>query len=219
MSDFEYTAPKNLYISDEEMISDIKRVALENNTDVLTQKKYSEKGQYDVTNVSKRFGKWSSALLKANLKAGNVFNYSDEELFENILNLWQYKGKQPVRRDLAFEPSKISQGPYNRRFKSWTEALKSFVKYSNENEPANIKLINSCENLQKTNRDPSLRLRYQILKRDNFSCVKCGSSPAKDTNVILHVDHIIPWSKGGATVYENFQTLCQKCNIGKSNYQ
>jgi 5-methylcytosine-specific restriction endonuclease McrA len=34
---------------------------------------------------------------------------------------------------------------------------------------------------------------------------------------ILHVDHIIPRSKGGKDEMDNYQTLCHKCNIGKSN--
>lgn len=63
----------------------------------------------------------------------------------------------------------------------------------------------------------SLRLRFQVLRRDNFACVQCGASPAKNPSVELHIDHIIPWSKGGNTVYENLQTLCLKCNLGKSN--
>jgi len=33
----------------------------------------------------------------------------------------------------------------------------------------------------------------------------------------LHVDHIEPWSRGGKTIEENLQTLCEKCNLGKSN--
>jgi len=70
---------------------------------------------------------------------------------------------------------------------------------------------------QKTSRDPSLRLWFKVLKRDNFSCKKCGCSPAKDPKVVLHVDHIIPWSKGGETVIENLETLCQDCSLGKSN--
>ena len=59
-------------------------------------------------------------------------------------------------------------------------------------------------------------LRYDILKRDNFKCVICGRTPKKD-GVTLHVDHIIPVSKGGKTVPENLRTLCSICNLGKSD--
>ncbi len=58
-------------------------------------------------------------------------------------------------------------------------------------------------------------LRYDVLKRDNFRCVLCGMS-SKD-GAILHVDHIVPVSKGGKTEIDNLRTLCEKCNIGKSN--
>lgn len=219
MDKFEYTPPKNAPVSSEELINDLKKVALDNNTDVLPQRLYKKYGKYDVTNISRRFGTWNKALLKAGLRPGNIINYSDEELFENILNIWQHKGKQPIRRDLNLEPSKISQYPYNRRFKSWSEALRCFVEYANENDNTVITSSESKNITQKTNRDPSLRLRFQVLKRDNFTCVQCGASPAKDRSVELHVDHIKPWSKGGETIYENLQTLCLKCNLGKSNLE
>lgn len=61
------------------------------------------------------------------------------------------------------------------------------------------------------------KLRYQVLKRDNFKCCACGASPAKDPSVELHIDHIIPFSKGGETTFENLQTLCSRCNLGKSD--
>ena len=61
------------------------------------------------------------------------------------------------------------------------------------------------------------KLRYQVLKRDNFKCCACGASPAKDPSVELHIDHILPYSKGGETILENLQTLCSRCNLGKSN--
>lgn len=59
-------------------------------------------------------------------------------------------------------------------------------------------------------------LRYDILKRDNFKCVICGRTPKKD-GITLHVDHIIPVSKGGKTEPENLRTLCSICNLGKSD--
>ena len=58
-------------------------------------------------------------------------------------------------------------------------------------------------------------IRWQVFKRDNWRCVACGKSA--DDNVILHIDHIIPRSKGGKDEINNYQTLCETCNIGKSN--
>ncbi len=59
------------------------------------------------------------------------------------------------------------------------------------------------------------KLRYTILKRDKFKCQICGRTV--DDGIKLHVDHIIPVSKGGETVPSNLRTLCQACNLGKSD--
>lgn len=58
-------------------------------------------------------------------------------------------------------------------------------------------------------------LRYDILKRDGFRCVLCGRT-AND-GAKLHVDHIKPIAKGGKTVTNNLRTLCDQCNLGKSD--
>lgn len=58
-------------------------------------------------------------------------------------------------------------------------------------------------------------LRYDILRRDNFRCQLFGLS--SHDGVKLHVDHIIPVSKGGKTTFSNLRTLCDRCNMGKSD--
>ena len=58
-------------------------------------------------------------------------------------------------------------------------------------------------------------MRYDILLRDGFRCVLCGRQASED--VVLHVDHIIPISKGGLTEENNLRTLCMNCNLGKSD--
>jgi hypothetical protein len=59
-------------------------------------------------------------------------------------------------------------------------------------------------------------LWWSVLARDNWTCCSCGRT-SKDEGIILEVDHIIPRSKGGTDDLDNLQTLCKKCNIGKSN--
>lgn len=65
------------------------------------------------------------------------------------------------------------------------------------------------------NRKPlDSRLRHEVFKRDNYICKECGAGKDK---VILHVDHIIPLAKGGTDELSNLQTLCELCNLAKSD--
>lgn len=67
--------------------------------------------------------------------------------------------------------------------------------------------------LERAKLTPSMR--YNILKRDHFRCQICGSSSSD--GVKLHVDHIVPVSRGGKTEPSNLRTLCDRCNLGKSS--
>lgn len=59
--------------------------------------------------------------------------------------------------------------------------------------------------------------RVKVLRRDDYTCQICGGSPALTPGLSLHVDHIVPASKGGAYEIDNYQTLCGPCNQGKGN--
>lgn len=67
----------------------------------------------------------------------------------------------------------------------------------------------------KTKRAIPLGYYYKVFKRDAFKCVACGRT-AND-GIKLHADHKIPFSLGGLTELNNLQTLCNECNISKSN--
>lgn len=62
----------------------------------------------------------------------------------------------------------------------------------------------------------SLRLRFEILKRDNFTCRYCGRN-VKEDKVKLEIDHIIPRSRGGKDIPSNLQVSCFECNQGKKD--
>lgn len=58
----------------------------------------------------------------------------------------------------------------------------------------------------------SKKNRFEVFKRDLFTCQYCGNSPPL---VILEVDHITPVSKGGDNDQDNLITACFDCNRGK----
>lgn len=58
----------------------------------------------------------------------------------------------------------------------------------------------------------SKRVRFEIFKRDSFTCQYCGKRPP---NVVLEVDHIDPLSNGGSDDQINLTTSCFDCNRGK----
>lgn len=58
-------------------------------------------------------------------------------------------------------------------------------------------------------------LRKRIMERDNYTCQICGKY--MPDGVGLHIDHIVPISKGGKSIACNLQVLCSKCNGHKSN--
>lgn len=55
-------------------------------------------------------------------------------------------------------------------------------------------------------------LRFDIFRRDNFTCQYCGRRPP---DVVLEVDHITPLSQGGDDDPSNLVTSCYDCNRGK----
>ncbi len=213
---FAFSRSPNSPVTDQELLDDLKKVSDFVGTLKATQKIYNEHGSFNASTVLRRFQTWNKALELAKLEVSNISNYSDEELFKNILVLWEHSGRQPRRSQLSKLPSSISQNPYVRRFGSWLSALEAFVEFANEKQ---LLQNNSSkfDNKHKTGRDINLRLRAKILIRDNCICKMCGTSPAKNSDVVLHVDHVIPYSKGGETIEKNLQTLCMTCNIGKSN--
>lgn len=59
------------------------------------------------------------------------------------------------------------------------------------------------------------KTRWAVLTRDKFACVACGATPKDGAK--LHVDHVVPVSRGGTNEMENLRVLCQMCNAGRGN--
>ncbi len=208
-------------VDEDELLADLKRCAQELSKDTLTTLEYGQKGRFGVTTILRRFKQWNLALERAGLSAPNRQNVSEAELFENLATVWTNLGRQPYGRDIDKTSgiSVFSLGTYEKRFGSWNKALLAFEAFIQLGKVSEVESNphKQSRSAKRTPRKINWRLRAQVLIRDNCICQMCGASPARDPSVVLHADHIKPWSKGGETVLENLRTLCEKCNVGKSD--
>ena len=58
----------------------------------------------------------------------------------------------------------------------------------------------------------SKKARFEIFKRDRFTCSYCGRTPPA---VLLVLDHVVPIAEGGSNDEDNLVAACQECNQGK----
>lgn len=215
----------------EDLISDVKRVASQLNRSTITIREYEQYGKFHPCTLQRKFGSWFNVLEKCGLQPSrSKLNISEKELFKNIEKVWTTIGRQPKYAEMKKPLSEYSAKTYENKFGSWRKALEAFIAYINafqeKETPQPLPVETICENdisnnskniIHKTKREISDRLRFRILMRDGFTCKKCGRSPMNELGVKLHVDHIIPWSKGGETVPDNLETKCEQCNLGKGN--
>jgi hypothetical protein len=212
-------------VPDRELVRDLRRVARAAGRGRLTGRLYATRGEFHPNTLTRRFGSWNAALRAAGLPVTQLQGVTDAVLFDNLAAVWRKIGRQPTSRELAGDRglSQFCDSTYRLRFGSWHNALRAFETFmSDRSRGARLpQLMRSrrAESRPRSSRDISWRLRATVLIRDNCLCRMCGAGPAKDPAVTLHVDHIVPWSKGGQTVLANLQTLCAVCNIGKGDQQ
>lgn len=225
-------------VSLNDMIDDLKDVSEKLKKRTFTSNGYSQYGKYSKNIFFRKFGSWNEALKAAGLDpfdhplgGGEKNKVSKYSCLEEIERLWVELGRQPTTTDIKNGISKYSLHTYERRFGSWRKALEFFVDYMNGSKEVEVSdCIDETQTIpdqnqqsestaitHRTKRDINLRMRFLVMKRDDFKCCLCGRSPATTPGLELHIDHIIPWSKGGETVIDNLQTLCSDCNLGKSN--
>jgi hypothetical protein len=223
---------RNYNISAEDCLADLKRVAQKLGKSSVTTEDYKAHGQFSPAPLVRHFGSWFAALDAAGLERTRILHVTDEDYFKNLEQMWVHIGRQPHYSEVQKPFSRYSVRAYEYRFGSWRKALESFVASVNQ-EPETEGYVGKqpiehteekmgqSEDKQlsppQISRHISWRLRFLVMRRDSFKCQSCGRNPAMTAGVILNVDHIHPWSKGGPTQMDNLQTLCEQCNIGKSD--
>jgi len=148
--------------------------------------------------------------------------YSDFYVYGN--GRW-YRGRCKKCHNLKFRPPKgINTGCFKKGNKPWNKGLRNTgFKPSNgftrghtrtngvKKSLVHIKKMIATKYVKATSRHCKKHRDWKqaVWRRDNYKCVKCGST--KD----LCLDHIIPFIRGGETSEDNLQTLCRKCNLKK----
>lgn len=230
--DSSYCHLANKRISKEDIINELKRVSAMLGTTCFSQKEFTSNCQISRNVFSKRNGTFNLLMKEAVFTTPlSSRKYTDEERFENLLNVWTHYGRQPTYAEMKKEPSIVGPKAYVVRWGSWTKALLAFIEKVNsdiseqpmietefsKNDYSEPLILNKGTSSSEDKRDISVGLRFNIFKRDRYKCVICGRSPATTFGLELHADHKIPFTKGGKTREDNLRTLCNECNIGKSN--
>lgn len=229
-------------IPKEKIIAELERIAKEYNYVDFRQDDFDRLASISSFTVYREFGSWQNALvfLQNYLKDKGIdfritsrrSSYSDKELFDEMERIWVKFGHQPSKDEWLSSDYKISYDTYPRHFGSWKNACLKFIEYKSgheilveQKEPSAADSTTKNKTERKYSIEPEIRrtrtiplsIRIKVLARDKFKCVYCGRSPAINAGTLLHIDHIVPFSLGGTNTLDNLQTLCEECNLGKSN--
>lgn len=205
--------------SREALIEDLRATAKTLGKETITSSEYEQYGKYGSASVYNRYKSWQKGLEAAGLGETGFHNagITKEQLLEAIYEAWDRLGRQPNTRDVRNKEVPYGLTTYINQFDSWRNTMIAFVDYVKRRKGQIVATPTVSPVQHQTGRTPSARLRKQVFERDNATCQLCGTNAEKEPGVKLVIDHIIPYSKGGETTYENLQVLCRKCNIDKRN--
>lgn len=245
MSDFKFEFGRHQMskIPREKAIAELEKVARHFNYTDFKQSDFDKIADISYYTVYREFGPWKEVMefLADHLRKQGIdfkittrrSSYSVQEMFDEMERLWKQLGHRPSRNEWAAARPNISYDSIYRRFGGWTNACVKFIEYKSggvitagdDQEEEQVVQLSLPENKEtrslkravEKSRTVPLNLRLKVLSRDKFRCVFCGKSPATDIGTKLHIDHIVPFSSGGTNTLGNLQTLCDECNLGKSD--
>jgi len=236
--DFQFKRKRLNEIPEAKILDELEKAAKHFNYFEFGYREFNEIADVSAGVVKKRFGTWGKGLevLRKRLqeKGLNLSPrphapnrvYSDKELFGEMGRIWQKVGQRPSKTEWEMSEPKFSYSNFKKRFGGWTNACLKFIEFKMGADILADDFVlrekkdqhgSKIEYIKEKSRDVPLGLRLKVLSRDNFRCIFCGKSPATDFGIKLHIDHVMPFSKGGHSVLDNLQTLCAECNLGKSN--
>ncbi len=220
----DYSIKRYSAYSDDELVEALRDVAARENLRYVSGRLFSKTTGISEATVTRHFRTWATFCRRAGLVPRYARKVEREELLANLDRVWQRLGRQPRAKEMKQPLSPISISKYQKVFGgSWHTVCLTLVASQSgltvgqlQRETPRVAPEAVAPEGHRRTRTITLSLRYEVLKRDNFRCIKCGSSPATAPSVQLHVDHVVPWSEGGRSDATNLQTLCAECNLGKA---
>ena len=239
--DYKFQRTRKDKISRNKIIEQLEKAAKAFNYVLFRQEDFDKIADIGSHTVAREFKTWNNAiaflsehLKKKNieLKPGRKGYFSDKELFDEMERVWNLIGHRPSPNEWKAAKPKISSNTYMRYFNGWQNACLKFIEYKmgtailvdnemdlNVEKSQRFESKNRNKDKAVSSRTVPLSIRLKVLDRNAYRCVLCGRSPATEIGVRLHIDHKMPFSKGGSSTIDNLQTLCQDCNLGKSDKQ
>jgi hypothetical protein len=208
--------------ADSELVQMLLDLATKRETAYVSAHAFEQATGVSEATVANHFGTWRAFCERAGLKPRYTRSPSRAELFEILDDVWTRLGRQPRAKEMKQPLSSVSISQYSKIFgKPWFDICVEFLasrsgltieqlRRETESSPTSSTEVRESRGI-------NLSLRHAVMHRDRFRCVLCGRSPATDLQCQIHIDHIVPWSKGGKTVLENLRCTCSQCNIGRSN--
>lgn len=155
---------------------------------------------------------YSEYTLLTYICKGEYYDDSDGHIH------WSISSVEDIELENDVELSKYSTGLLGQPLKKLVDYLTRMYKSHNHAVmEVNLELLPNKSRIKSKRRKTNVPrgMRHEVFKRDNYTCVECGAT--KKDGATLHIDHIIPVSKGGSDELSNLQTLCSDCNLNKSD--
>ena len=226
---FVFDRPRSGKLSRSELLCELEFVAARLKFVQFGKRDFRTYGKFSVDPILNEFGNWTSAMieLEARLKGRGIEfrarkrGVPETTIFAEMERVWRLMGHRPSRAEWQSASPTVSYNLIRKRFDGWRSAFAAFIEFKRETA-GDTGLNGTRARLSKSNsldtaNNPVVRhgLRMDVLVRDSCTCCICGRNPKTHPGLVLHVDHIRPYAKGGKTVKENLQTTCEACNLGK----
>jgi hypothetical protein len=122
--------------SDADLLAELKRVHALVGKSWLTSIDFNSNSITSTESIRRRFGSFRKALDAAGIPNAPVKarQFTDQQCFENIADVWTHYGRPPEYREMFKPPSRIQGKTYVLRWGTWRKTLTAFVDWASADD-------------------------------------------------------------------------------------